>query len=374
MSIKIHSEFICREGEDFFQRLIADIEQAQSFIECEVYILENDKTGRSIIDSLSAASQRGVSVRLIVDGIGTSPWIQGMLNRLKASGGEVKIYHPLPWRFWQWGMAIKQEGFLTRFFFLLSVINSRNHRKTCIIDSWVHWIGSFNFSSTHLHSDQGGENWRDTAIRLETDNDEVHQAFQRIWQRTHSIRPRLPEGFPGYFRINDSRRKRRLLYRDLLGHLTRAHSRIWITTPYFIPGPRLQKRLRNAAKKGVDVRLLLPSVSDVFFMPWASLFFYQQLLKAGVKVYEYQAGILHAKTLIVDYWATIGSSNMNSRSILHDLEIDYVLQKHSSLEQLENHFLDDLKQSKQIAIEDIQKRKPIIKLLGRLALSLRYWL
>ena len=374
MTSLINHEFLTIDAAEYFRRLREDIQQAKTSIDCESYILENDPIGNEIVNALCVASDRGITVRLMVDGFGSSPWIQAVINKLKQHGGQVRVYHPMPWRFWQWGLAINQQSFLKKFIFLFNVINRRNHRKVCIIDGHFHWLGSFNLSSVHLSKELGGENWRDTAIRIETSNPEARSAFNRIWQRKHFKPNRLPTEFPGFFRINDSRKKRRRLYRDLLSRITRSSKCICLTTPYFIPEPRLIKRLKNAAQRGVNVQILLPGVSDVFFIPWASNLLYRELIEAGVKIYEYQVGILHAKTLLVDHWATVGSSNMNSRSIFHDLEIDYVLQNLESVSTLENHFINDLKQSKAVCLEDIRKRNPIIKLLGRVALYLRYWL
>jgi len=374
MSTLVNQEYITKDAADYFKRLTNDINQAEVSIEFESYILEADHTGNAILDALSTASHRGVKIRIIIDGFGSSPWISQALNKFENLKGQIRIYHPMPWRFWQWGLAVNQQAFIKKLIFLFNVINRRNHRKVCIIDSRIHWLGSFNLSDVHLPTEMGGENWRDSAVRLVTDNDEALNAFNKTWTHKHFFRNTISSDFPVFFRINNSRKKRRRLYRDLLSHIAASEQKIWITTPYFIPEPKLLRQLKNAARRGSDVRILLPGVSDVFFMPWVSSLLYEELLKSGIQIYEYHHRVLHAKTLIIDNWATLGSSNMNSRSIMHDLEIDYVVQNQESRQLLEDHFLDDLKQSNQISVSDIQKRNPIIKLLGRLALYLRYWL
>jgi len=374
MSSLVNQEYITKDAAEYFKRLTEDINQAEVSIEFETYILEADSTGNAILDALCSASQRGVEVRIIIDGFGSSPWISQTINKFESLKGQVRIYHPMPWRFWQWGLAINQQYFFKKLIFLFNVINRRNHRKVCIIDSRIHWLGSFNLSDVHLPAEMGGENWRDSAVRLVTENNEALNAFNKTWFHKHFIRSKISSDFPGFFRINNSRKKRRRLYKDLLSHIAASDQKIWITTPYFIPEPKLLRHLKTAAVRGSDVRLLLPGVSDVFFMPWVSTLLYEELLNSGVQIHEYRHSVLHAKTLIIDNWATLGSSNMNSRSILHDLEIDYVMQNNQSRQLLEDHFLDDLKQSNQISVSDIRKRNPIIKLLGRLALYLRYWL
>lgn len=374
MTSLVNQEYITIDAVDYFKRLTDDINQANVSIEFETYILEADRTGYAILDALCKASQRGVQVRIIIDGFGSSLWISQALLKFESLKGQVRIYHPMPWRFWQWGLAINKQFFFKKIIFLFNVINRRNHRKVCIIDDRIHWLGSFNLSDVHLPAEMGGENWRDSAVRLVTDNNDALDAFNITWTHKHFTRNQMPSDFPGFFRINNSRKKRRRLYRDLLIRIASSKQKIWITTPYFIPEPKLLRQLKKAAIRGSDVRLLLPGISDVFFMPWVSTLLYEELLNSGVKIYEYGHNVLHAKTLIIDNWATLGSSNMNSRSILHDLEIDYVMQNQESRQILGDHFLNDLKQSNQISLNDIHKRSPIIKGLGRLVLYLRYWL
>lgn len=374
MNKLINSEYLTIDAADYFQRLIRDIDQAQQSIELETYIFEADKTGNSIINALSAAAGRDVSVRVIIDGFGSSAWITNALHQLKQHNVEVKIYHPMPWRFWQWGLATNQENFFNKLTFLINVLNRRNHRKLCIIDNKIHWLGSFNLSNVHLAESLGGKNWRDSAIRVITDHREVLHAFNKAWLNRPFSQVKKSNDKTDLFRLNNSLLKRRRLYRNLLRHFFKSENKIFITTPYFIPEEKLLRKLKLAARRGVDVRILLPQVSDVFFIPWASSLFYSELLIAGVKIYEYKSGILHAKTLIVDDWAIIGSSNMNSRSIRHDLEIDYELQNQETIEQLKNQFLNDIKHSTQIDSNTIQNRNPILKLVGHLVLYLRYWL
>lgn len=369
-----NSEYLTTNADDYFQRLIDDIDQAQKTIELETYIFEADKIGNLVLNALCKASDRGLQVRLIIDGFGSSVWLTSAINKLMQHQVQVKIYHPLPWRFWQWGLATNQENFFNKLIFLISRINRRNHRKFCIIDENIHWIGSFNLSAVHLIDSQGGDNWRDSAVRLTTNHKDALNAFNKTWLNKRFVRKESSDNFPYFFRLNNSLLKRRHLYKDLLHKIINSDCEILITTPYFIPEAKLLHKLKQASQKGVDIKILLPAVSDVFFMPWASSLFYSELIQAGVKIYEYNAGVLHAKTLVIDNWATIGSSNMNSRSIIHDLEIDYELQNKESIDLLKHQFLNDLKQSNLINANDIKKRSPIIKLLGHLILYLRYWL
>ena len=137
-----------------------------------------------------------------------------------------------------------------------------------------------------------------------------------------------------------------------------------------MPDSKLLSALISASKKGVDVRIVLPNQSDVIFMPWVASFFYEQLLNANVRIYEYQNGILHAKTLIIDRWACIGSSNFNQRSLKHDLEIDYVLQSSESINQLADDFMSDVNHSDELQPAELNTKKPWQRYIGGLILAL----
>ena len=140
-----------------------------------------------------------------------------------------------------------------------------------------------------------------------------------------------------------------------------------------MPDHFLLRKLKEAAHKGIDVRILLPQHSDVIFMPWASKAFYYSLLKAGVRIFEYQPSILHAKTLIIDDWFLVGSSNLNHRSLRHDLEVDVNICTSRAKSSLNQQFLLDLAQSKEIFLSDWQKRPWYQNLVGKLILYIKYW-
>jgi cardiolipin synthase len=165
-----------------------------------------------------------------------------------------------------------------------------------------------------------------------------------------------------------------VVYRELLRKIAASRERIWITNGYFLPRPGLLRRLRAAARRGVDVRILLPRTSDVFFMPWASAMYYRSLIRAGIRVFEYLPGVLHAKTLIVDDWMTVGSSNFDYRSFLHNLEVDVVLRSEVARAHLLRQFRKDLRVSREVVYADCARRPLWQQLLGRLCLRFQYWI
>jgi cardiolipin synthase len=247
-----------------------------------------------------------------------------------------------------------------------------------LIDQDTAYLGSINITAHHLSKEQGGQGWRDIAIRLKGSKpvSQLREAFESAWSHKN-IKERLTHVFTmikthPLIRLNYNRHHRRVLYKQLLWQLQDAHERIWITNAYFIPDSRFLKYLKHAASRGVDVRMLLPSKSDIAFMPWASAVFYDSLLKAGVRIFEYLPGVLHAKTLIIDDWMLVGSSNLNQRSLKHDLEADVNIKMPESKEFLKNTFLQDLEQSQELHLTNWTKFRPWIqRLIGRIFLYVK---
>jgi cardiolipin synthase len=362
-------------GDAYFIDLLRDIHAARQRVDLETYIFELDPVGQAFIAALGHARGRGVRVRLLVDGIGLPLADGALLRALETAGVPFRIFHPVPWFFRHWRHAIARESWLARFRTLLSRLNHRNHRKVCCIDRHIAWVGSFNVTARHLPKEQGGEAWRDTAVRIENiDTALLERAFERAWNPWS-----WPPGWLGRqvrspFRLNETRRKRRRLLRNLVRRIERSRERIWITNAYFVPDERLLLGLSAAARRGVDVRIILPSVSDVFFMPWTAAVFYRSLLEHGVRIYEYQPGILHAKTIVIDDWMTVGSSNLNSRSILHDLEIDYVLGRPETRAALAAQFIEDLGASREVSRTAYAARPRWQRWLAHGVLFARHWL
>jgi cardiolipin synthase A/B len=374
----IHTEQIFFVGNDYFSQLIIDINKACKRIEMETYIFEFDPLGKKIVKALTKAAKRGVAVRLLLDGAGTPQLASGAIEELEDSGVDTRIFHPFPWRLWQWSRSYVRVPSLVRAIYLLLKINSRNHRKVCIIDRKIAYIGSFNISQRHLAREQNGGGWRDTGVRLEHgDLKDLARAFEVAWAHL-PIKERIRHFFRHIranplIRLNNTRHRRRILYKNLLKQIKNCKRRVWITNAYFIPDNFLLRRLNEVACLGVDVRILLPQQSDVAFMPWASKAFYESLLKSGVRIFEYKPSILHAKTLIIDDWMIIGSSNLNHRSLMHDLEVDVNVRLPESKKLLENQFLLDLQQAKEIRKEDWQ-RTWYQYIVGKILLYLKYFI
>lgn len=372
-------ETIFITGNDYFANMINDINSAEHSIDLETYIFRSDFLGKQIGDALLAARHRGIKIRVMVDGAGSPSFGGGFVRKLEKSGIETKVFHPFPWRFWQWNRTIVRFPLVTKLIYLFLKANSRDHRKTCIIDNKIVYVGSMNITKSHLPLSMKGDNWYDIGVRLiDSDIKPLKQAFELSWDHK-DIQERLRDAFKHVnknpvFRLNNSRHRRRILYKNLLKRISRCRQRIWITNSYFVPDNILLKKLSDAAETGVDVRILLPRKSDIFIMPWASTTFYRDLLKAGVRIYEYLPSILHAKALILDDWYVVGSSNLNHRSLLHDLEVDVNLREEESKRFLERNFLQNLENSSEINLDNWTTRPRYQRFFGRLFLYAKYWI
>src|SRR3989344_4699959 len=312
-------------GDAYYAALLRDIEGAQRSVEIEAYTFNIDGVGKRILAALERAAKRGVRVRLLIDGVGSYAWSWDELEILRARGVALRVSHPMPWHPHRaWFLALLRRRWFHTFH---GWVNRRNHRKTSLVDEHVAYAGGMNFCEYQSEEFRGQEAWRDTMVRVEGAGvSSLRDAFEHAWQSTRQ--PRFWAGRMrqrvkrirkfGLVRLNHSRDARLSFERELLRGIRRAKNRIWITTPYLVPPPRIFRALRVAAWMGVDVRILVPAKNDMWFMKIVGEAFYGGLIAAGVRIFEYRPAILHAKTTMLDDWVTVGSANFNHRSFLHD--------------------------------------------------------
>jgi cardiolipin synthase len=357
----------------FFHALLQDIKNSKKNIFLETYIFENDPLGKKILKALCDAAKRGVNTKLLIDGFGSKNWPSDLSNQLIASGGFIRIYHPLPWKFYHWKYSSYFRTSLFKgFIYFFKVINARNHRKTCIIDKKIAYIGSANISA---HPKLGNSiKWHDFTLRLEGETTALEEAFHYAWEGKIP-KTRYPfDNQSSIYRINNNFKKRKFLFKDLLSKADHAKKRIWIMNSFFISHFSFVKTLKKAANRGIDVTILVPGYSDVALIPLLTRYYYNYFLKYNVKLMEYQSNaVLHCKVIIIDDWFCIGSSNFNNRSLRHDLEIDVSLQTSSAKRALESEINNHFERAKPITVQILGRQSIFVKLIGRLLILIRYW-
>jgi cardiolipin synthase A/B len=359
-------------GDEYYSDILEHIERAKRSIDIETYIFGDDDTGWEFEKALLAAHKRGVKVRLMVDGFGSVEWINTRSAKLTNQGLSLRIYHPI----FLFREFIQHDFKFNSFLNITSAstsLNRRNHRKSCVVDGEVAWVGSCNISNVHRYKYSKELAWRDTGIRIKGDLSPLTAGFDYIWHKARDPekrrmwKPKIPKDgiASALVRSNYTSMLRKKGFDEFLLRLANAKEKVHLTTAYMAPSQKLIRSLCDASKRGVDVRILLPQVSDVVFMPWIARSFYDELLKCGVKIYEYTPCVLHAKTIIIDHWAKVGSTNLNGRSLQQDLEVDVVLTKNESLKILEDKFTEDLQRSENIKVAEDQFESRLGRLILR---------
>jgi cardiolipin synthase len=331
------------ESRVYFDALVAEISRARLSVDLEVYIFEVDEIGTKILRSLKDAVVRGVEVRMVLDGFGSFGMIRKLRSELESCGILVKVYHPL-------ASAL--------------ALNRRDHRKLCIIDGKKVFVGGMNITAEQLH-------WRDTAVMVEGDAiSSFINAYEMHWNKKSRLRNKFG------VRLNSSWRQRRKNYWNFISMILHARRRIWITNAYFVPHASLLHALRFAAVAGIDVKVIFPKASlmQPKFMRWIVPAYYSKLIQAGIRVFEYHPSFIHAKTALIDQLAIVGSSNLNHRSLIHDLEIDVHLTRRNSVMELERQFCKDLHECREVTLSDLKRISLFRRILSRLLLLFRYFL
>jgi cardiolipin synthase len=350
---------LLRDGDASFRAIFHAIEGAKNHINLEYYTFEDvEEDGQHLVDILVAKQKAGVQVNLIYDAIGSSGTPTDVFDRLRAAGIKLLDFHP-----------VSDVGEL----------NDRDHRKILLVDGTLGIVGGVNlskvYSSNVLKFDpddertQGTppEHWRDTDLEIQGPAvAQLERLFLQHWRQQDGGPLNQADFFPPQHpedaqvvRIVGSTpdHSQPLFYITLLSAIRNAESRVWITAAYFVPTHAEMRDLIAAARRGVDVRLLLPSHSDSDLALDTGRSHYVPLLKAGVKIYELQDDILHSKTAVIDgVWSVVGSSNFDGRSVLFNDEVDAVVLGRETAAQLEAAFRHDLKNSKEIELKAWEDR------------------
>ncbi|MFP5519543.1 MAG: phospholipase D-like domain-containing protein [Bdellovibrionia bacterium] len=371
-------------GDQYFSAVLDEIRKAQVTVRLETYIFSLDPMTEEILSALEEAQRRGVWIQILVDGFGSFSHLETLRNRCQKSQFQFKVFHPLPSR-----LKIVQKFlriFTTRYAFVFKKINRRNHRKQILIDDRIAFVGSLNLTEVHSHRHFGKTAWKDFGVRLEGPPlFLLERAFRNAWNIAESdtflkklLRLQFDKTYDprqALVRLNTSRRMRSRLKKDLVRRIEATTQKIWISTAYFLPRPRLLKAILNASKRGVEVQLLLPGISDAPVVKWASYQVLKKLLVNGVKIFEYQPAVLHSKYLVLDnHFATLGSTNFNHRSFLHDLELEAVFTESAHIRRVEAEFLLEKTFARELNILELKSWPWYLRLTSRIAYRMRYLL
>jgi cardiolipin synthase A/B len=374
-----NSEQVFFDGDSYFESLLKDIDDAHHYITIEMYMFNDDILGQKLTAHLINAHRRGVKVQIIVDGIGSYSFFDKLHGIFLKEGVLVKFYNPLPFYHPYHGKLT----FIRRMYIIgnrIWKLNKRNHRKIITIDYHILYTGSFNITveHTYYHSDKP---WKDMGVKVMGDH--VYFAvwnFKKVWKLRDYYRFKkqnrnkltLPWRLSP-LRLNQTLLMKRFFFKSFLQKVQRSEKRVWLMTPYFIPKRRLIRALGKAAQRGIDVRILISLKTDVHFFKWLQYFYYSYLVSKGVKVYQYTDSVLHAKNYIIDDFMTIGSTNLNHRSFIHDLEVDLVIEDEDNKRKIEEHFLASSITQKSITLEGLKQRPVWDRLLSRLFFLFKYW-
>ncbi|WP_251136878.1 cardiolipin synthase [Exiguobacterium sp. s193] len=346
---------ILSDGEQKFNRMMTDIMNAKHEINIQYYIIQKDSLGLAMIEALTNMARQGVKVRLLYDAVGSRDLKRRDFKDLLHHGGEVFAFFPPTLGLINFRM------------------NNRNHRKSCIIDGQVGYIGGFNVGTEYFGIDEKFGYWRDTHFRLE--GEVVHDQLDRFildWNEandiytdktlfyygTHEIKKTLPMQIVTSGPDSETEHLKNLLIKMI----TLAKKTVMIQSPYFIPDTSYLDACKMALLSGVDVRIMIPNKPDHPFVYWATTAAAGELIAYGAKIYTYEPGFLHAKTIVVDgEIASVGTTNIDARSFRLNFEMNSIVYDMETARELEQLFLTDCEASELLTAEKYAGRSRMIK-------------
>ncbi|HYD80458.1 MAG TPA: cardiolipin synthase [Paucimonas sp.] len=363
------------DGPHTYDAMFDAIAAARHHVHLETYILEEDEIGKRFSDLLIRKAGEGVQVGLIYDSVGALGTSGEFFEKLRAHGIKVCEFNPVN--------PVKGR---------LLALNNRDHRKLLVVDGKTGFAGGINISRVYSSAIFGKrreakrfESWRDTHIEV---RGPAVRDFQRLfldtWKRQNCAPLANRHYYPPLARAGNTvvqtigsgpETALNLIYLNLLSAISQAEHSVYITMAYFVPDRQTLEALKRAARRGVDVRLLLPGFSDYAITFHAGRSYYGELLRAGVRIHERRDALLHAKTVVIDgVWSTVGSSNIDLRSFLHNNELNVVVLGSDFAQQMQRMFRADLESSVAIDLPSWERRGPLARIKERLARLWEYWL
>lgn len=368
---------LLEDGPATYRAMLAAIATAKDHIHMETYILDDDEVGQQFARALIERQRAGAQVHVIRDSVGTLGTPEAFFKRLTDEGIRVLEFNPVN------PSKARKEWEL----------NERDHRKLLVVDGRVAFLGGINISAVYSSGSSGsfsrsadpGQGWRDAHVQIEGP---VVADFQKLFMDTWVAQKGEPMAPRNYYpppvkagnevvrAIGSSPEEPfSQIYATLLSAIGAAETSVYLTNAYFAPDPQLLTALEDAAARGVDVRLILPSKTDSWLIFHAGRGYYERLLRAGVRIFERQGAILHSKTGLIDgVWATVGSTNLDWRSFLHNHELNAVVLGEDFGTQMQAVFDKDLAASTEVTLAQWQRRTLDNRILEGFSRIWEYWL
>ena len=368
------------DGPATMREMMAAARAATDSINLETYIFDQDPIGLQFAELLMEKRRQGVTVNVMYDSVGTLGTPKDFFERMRAAGINLLEFNPIN--------PAKAKGNWS--------INNRDHRKIMVVDGKVAFTGGINISSDYANSslfrsrrkpenvDKDKVGWRDTHVRIEGPAVATLQwAFVNNWVRQEAGELPPANYFPRLAAVGDKFVRvlatepdgHSEIYKSLLVAINEARKSAHITSAYFVPDQQVVDALVAAAKRGVDVKLVLPGVSDHGLVMHAGRAFYEPLLAGGVRIFQLQVAVLHAKTAVIDgAWSTIGSANIDRRSFIHNYELNIVVIDPAFGRDMEAAFNEDLRSSKEVTLEEWRGRPWSDRIKEWAARLTEYWI
>jgi cardiolipin synthase len=332
-------------GQKLYDDLFHEIKKASKHVHILFYIVKDDKISKEFLHLLMEKARTGIEVRLLLDRIGSISLTTEMVSNLKASGVHFSFCH------------------VPKFPFFFYSMNERNHRKISVIDGKVGYIGGFNIGKEYIGQDPKLGDWRDYHLRLEGEGvQDLQTQFLLDWEdatkqtlyMNNLYYPDLPIGKHSHQIVPTDGAYLQNVFIELI---QKAKYELIIGTPYFIPGSTLFKELLEAAKRGVDIKVIVPMKSDHPFVKEASFPYFKPLLDAGCKVYRYYYGFFHAKVIVVDSEVCdIGTANFDKRSLYLNHEINCIISDPPFIENVRKSLLKDIEFAEEVTLKLLRNR------------------
>jgi cardiolipin synthase len=351
---------ILTNGEAFYPAMLDAIRNARETINMECYIFKKGEVGDRFVEALSDRARNGVRVTIVMDAIGSFGAFRKLRKPLREAGARVAAYQRFTW-------------------YRLGRLNNRTHRELLVVDGCIGFLGGAGIADWWAKPRRGKPRWRDTMARVEgpivsdlagITAENWMECCGEILTGPETYKPHKPAGHVGAFAIKSSPADRATMSRALFQMLIEAaNQKIQVCTPYFLPDKAFRRAIARTVGRGVKMSVIVPgSHTDQRWVRLASRRMYGQMLKAGVRIFEYEPGMTHAKILLVDdLWTVIGTTNLDNRSFEHNDEVNVAMRDMGVSARLARDFEGDRAQCKEITLREWERRPLWEKLIGTVA-------